>query len=104
MAGAFFPKVFLPAGITLVTPTLEEQTFIHDRYLNELVKGIFLPETREGMLTIAGRLRDEEQIQGLILGGTELLLLLTNAGDTGIPFFDITQLYVEQIVAHILAD
>src|SRR6266487_964250 len=50
MQGTFYPKAFSREGIELFVPGLEDQTYIHDKYLNELVLGKFLPETRAGLL------------------------------------------------------
>jgi aspartate racemase len=60
-----------------------------------LVAGHFLPETRERLLAIAKRLRDEERIEALILGGTELPLLLRGEAAVGIPFLDTTRIHVQ---------
>jgi aspartate racemase len=103
MQGEFYPKVFSRAGITLVTPGEAEQTYIHDRYMSELVKGVFLTETRTRLLTIAARLKDEEGIQGLVLGGTELPLILTEETYQGLPFFDTTKIHVQRAVTYILS-
>ena len=103
MQGRFYPDVFVPAGITLVAPAPEEQAYIHEKYMGELVNGIFLPETRQGLLAIAGRLKTQEGIEGLILGGTELPLILRDVKDQGIPFLDTTRLHVEQVVARLLS-
>jgi aspartate racemase len=85
-----------------VVPGASEQDYIHDKYMNELVHDILLPTTRQGMLAIVERLRAEEHIEGLILGGTELPLLLGDVKDAGIPFLDTTRLHVEQIVTRML--
>src|SRR5438477_4371289 len=42
MQANFYPKVFTCEGIELLTPGPEDQTYIHDKYLNELVSGKFL--------------------------------------------------------------
>src|SRR5882672_3702580 len=42
MRGQFYPNVFVPQGITLAVPTEAEQTYIHDKYMNELLNGVFL--------------------------------------------------------------
>ena len=95
MQARFYPEVFSRAGIQLVVPGPEEQSTIHDKYMNELVKGIFLPATRERLLGIVDRLKEREGIQGLILGGTELPLILGDVRDRGIPFLDTTRIHVE---------
>ena len=103
MQGEFYPKVFSRAGITLVTPAQHEQDYIHDKYMNELVKGMVLPETRARMLAIVDRLREDEGIQGLILGGTELSLIIKDDAYHGIPFFDTTQIHVQRAVEQMLS-
>ena len=104
MQGNFYPKVFSREGIMLVVPNMEEQTFIHDKYMNELVNGIFLPETCAQILHIVERLIEMESIQGLILGGTELPLLLRDQTYKGIPFFDTTKIHAERAVAQIIVE
>lgn len=101
MQGRFYPEIFSRAGITLVTPSEQEQAYIHEKYMGELVNGIFLPQTRERLLAIANALRQREGIEGLILGGTELPLILRDA-PSGIPFLDTTRIHVESAVAQIL--
>jgi aspartate racemase len=72
MQGKFYPEVFTEAGIELVAPDANDQAYIHDKYVNELVPGTFLPETREKLLAIIDRLRARMNIDGVILAGTEL--------------------------------
>jgi aspartate racemase len=72
-------------------------------YFNELVKGTVLPETRERLLTIVDRLKEREGIQGLILGGTELSLILRDATVRDIPVLDTTKIHAEAIVAEALS-
>lgn len=103
MQGRFYPQVFSNAGISLVVPEHEEQAYIHDKYMNELVNGIFLPDTRDRLLGIVERLKEREKIQGLILGGTELPLILREVPDRGIPFLDTTQIHVKAIVERLLS-
>jgi len=71
--------------------------------MNELVNGIILPETRERLLAIVERLKAQEDIEGLILGGTELPLILTQEAYSGIPVLDTTRIHVERAVAQMLS-
>lgn len=98
MHGRFYPDVFAREGIGLAVPTAEEQDYIHDKYINELIPGKFLPETRDGLLTIARRMREQDGIQALVLGGTELPLILTDSSLLRIPFLDTTQIHVDAIL------
>lgn len=103
MQGQFYSDVFSKEGITLVVPGQSEQEYIHDKYMSELVRGIILPETREGLLEIVGGMKEREGIQGLILGGTELPLILPDATARGIPLLDTTQIHARAIVALVLS-
>ena len=103
MQGRFYPDVFSPAGITLVVPELEEQAYIHEKYMGELLNNIFLPETRRGLLTVVDKLRARHAIEGLILGGTELPLILRDDEHHGIPLLDTTRIHVERIVAELVS-
>jgi aspartate racemase len=103
MQGRFYPDVFAQVGIDLLVPNESEQDYIHTRYMSELVNGIFLPETRARLLEIVDQLKERDRIQGIILGGTELPLLLRDAEHNGIPFLDTTEIHVRHIVAELVA-
>ena len=40
MEGQFYPVAFSERGITVVAPEPEDRTYIHEKYLGELVKGL----------------------------------------------------------------
>jgi aspartate racemase len=103
MQGRFFPDVFSREHIRLVVPGPDEQTYIHDKYFGELVKGVFLPETRQHLLAIIDRMKESEDIGGVILAGTELPLILRGANKPSVPFLDTTQIHVQAIVRELLA-
>ena len=103
MQGRFYPDVFSREGIALVLPSPEDQAFIHDRYMGELVHGVFRPETRDGLLAVVDRLVATERIEGLILGGTELPLILRDPAGRSIPFLDTTRLHVAAAMKQLLA-
>ncbi len=99
MQGNFYPHVFSKTDIALLTPQADEQAFIHEKYMGELVKGIILPDTRQRLLAIVDRMKQQEGIDGLILGGTELPLILGDVTDQGIPFLDTTKIHAQAIAA-----
>lgn len=102
MQARFYFDVFERAGMTLVVPDPADQDFIHDKYMNELTAGIFKDETRNRMLAIAHDLMKTHAIQALILGGTELPLLLRDA-DIGVPWLDTTRIHVARAVEELLS-
>jgi len=103
MQGNFYPKVFSREGIELLSPGAQDQTYIHDKYLNELVSGKFLPETRAGLLAIVDRMKANSDIGGVILAGTELPLILRDPERNGIPFLDTTRIHCEAAVTEMLS-
>ena len=102
MQASFYPAVFSRAGIKLVTPNQEEQAYIHEKYFGELLKDQFLPETRERFLAIADEMKVREGIEALILGGTEIPLLLRADKHNGIQFLDTTRIHVDRLIEEML--
>jgi aspartate racemase len=102
MQATFYQNVFERAGIKLVTPNEDEQAYIHDKYINELLKNIFLPETRSRLLAIVDILKERHNIQALILGGTELPLLLKDEEHNGITLIDTGKVHVDVLLRELL--
>jgi aspartate racemase len=103
MKATFYPKVFSREGIELLVPGPKDQTYIHDKYLNELVSGKFLPETHAGLLAIVDRMKANSNIDGVILAGTELPLILRDREHKGIPLLDTTEIHCEAAVTEMLS-
>jgi len=99
----FFPKTFSRYSIDVVNPEPNDQEFIHDKYMNELVEGIFLDETRQGLLAIVDKMVRDQQVDGIVLGGTELPLILRDESHNGIPLLNTTKIHVEAAVAEMLS-
>lgn len=98
MGARFYPDLFEPRGIALVLPEESERKWIHEIYLNELIPGLFLPETRSRLLTIVDNIRVREGIDGVILAGTELPLILRQESHNGVPFLDTTAIHVDAAI------
>jgi aspartate racemase len=103
MRARFYPETFARAGLELIAPNESERAFIHDKYINELLKNKFLPESRSGILGVIERMRKNERIEAVVLAGTELPLLLRGAEPEGLPFLDTTVIHVKAAVDAILA-
>jgi aspartate racemase len=101
MQGRFYADVLEPAGITVVVPSPDEQACIHETYMRELVRGLFRAEGRDALLRVAARLAAEERVEGVILGGTELPLLLKDVAEPPVPLLDTTRLHAERIAAEL---
>lgn len=103
MQADFFSKVFSKDGIELVMPDADDQDYIHGKYFDELVVGKFLPETREKLLAIVDRMKSGMDIDGVILAGTELPLILRAPSRSGIPFLDTTEIHCQAAVTEMLS-
>jgi aspartate racemase len=103
MAANFYPEQFQGAGIAVIRPKEAEREFIHKKYIGELLNNQFLPQTRTEILRIAHRMKAEDGVEAIILAGTELPLLLRDAGAAGIELLDTTVIHVEAVVDELLA-
>ena len=102
MSSDFYGRVFYREGIEVVIPGGEEKRYIQEKLAREIIKGKIIDETRKGLLKIVKRMVDEERIDGLILGCTELPLMLTR-DEFGIPFLNTTRLHAEAAVRYALS-
>lgn len=98
MEASFYPEVCARYGISVVPPDDADRLWVHERYVGELLKGEFRGDTRERFISLVRRLRDSESIDGVILGGTELPLLLSAPVIADLPALDTTALHVAAIV------
>ena len=102
MQSNYYQDEFNKSNIAIVTPNDEEQQYIQRKLFSEIEKGIFLEDTRNGLLKIIQRLMKDELIDGVILGCTELPLILTT-DEYGIPFLNTTESHVNQIIENMLS-
>ncbi|MES2064906.1 MAG: aspartate/glutamate racemase family protein [Bacteroidota bacterium] len=91
MENTFFTDKLTEAGIDSITPNDADRTFIHQTLMDELGKGILLPETKTRYLQIIERLV-QQGAEGIILGCTEIPLLI-KPEDTDVIQFDTTQIH-----------
>ncbi len=102
MQADFYQRVFRHAGIELVVPYPKDQDYIHEKYFAELVPGIFLPETRAGLLAIVDRMKSEADIEGVTLAGTELALILRGESHNGVALLDTGKIHCQAAVIEML--
>ena len=102
MEGDFFQDGFEAAGMEIITPMPDERKYIHKIYMEELARGRYLPETKSHLLSIAKRMYNEGQIDSLILGGTELPLILKASDMEDIEMLNTTKIHVERILDAVL--
>lgn len=98
MEAAFFPASFGRRGMTLVVPGEQDRAWFHDRYVNQLLKGDFRDETRNEFVALIRRLHRADGFDAVILGGTELPLLLREDTIADLPVIDATGVHIAEIV------
>ena len=98
MDAPFYADVFARYGIAVTVPNDVDRAWVHERYVGELLKGEFRDDTRRQFVSLVERLRKEQTIDGVILGGTELPLLLSAPVIADVPVLDTTALHVAAIV------
>ena len=76
MSSGLYSNAFAKYGIDAFVPAEDEQKAIHDIIFPNLQEGIVLPEDKETMLRIAKRIIGEKNADALILGCTELPLII----------------------------
>jgi aspartate racemase len=103
MTSGFYYKAAGNYGINVLVPGTDQQEYIHEKYMNELIFNRIVPETKEELIVIVRALKAKESIEGLILGGTELPLILNQSDFGDIEIFDTTKIHVESIVAKMIA-
>lgn len=85
-------------GVEILSPCDADKIIVDRVIFDELVRRDLRPESKSEYLRIVGDLR-QRGAQGVILGCTEIFLLI-GAGDLpGFPVFDTTALHVEATVA-----
>ena len=101
MTGDFFKAPFIQNGIEVIVPTESEMEKINEKISTELELGIVKDETLVAFQQIITRMRDEDGIEAVVLGCTELPLLL-NDEVSPVPCLDTMQIHIQEIVETIL--
>jgi aspartate racemase len=94
MLGTYYGEAFTKRGLAVVAPDGPDLDYVHDKYVGELVEGTFLDATRGGLVAVIERLRKNAGVDGIILGGTELPLILRDV-PFDLPLLDTTRIHVD---------
>ena len=102
MNASFYPDVFRKKGLNIIIPEPEDKELINNKLFSEIELGIFRDETRKSLVGIIHRMVKERHIDSIILGCTELPLILKGSEYAGIPVLDTTRIHVKAIVDYCL--
>ena len=98
MNGRFYPDVFARRGLSLVVPATADLEYVHETYLGEFLKNEFRPETRDGVLGVIERMQRNSGVEAVILGGTELPILLRTESHNGVALLDTTKIHAAAVL------
>lgn len=101
MESEFYQKACNKNNIELFVPNESDKDYIQTKLMSEIELGNFFDETRKGLLDIIKRMIEDNSIEGIILGCTELPLILTKS-ELGISFLNTTKIHVEGIIKYYL--
>lgn len=102
MTEEFFKAPFEHSGIEVVVPSAEEMDFINQKISTELELGIVKQSTLEGFQQIIERMKEEHEVEAVILGCTELPLLLNDAVSP-VPCLDTMKIHIKTLIDMIVA-
>ena len=97
MRGTFFQKAFADRGIETVTPCDEDLQFIAARIETELEFGKIVPETQKEFCRIVNRMADEDGIQAVVLGCTELPMIFRGT-ELPVPGIDVMRVHIDALI------
>jgi len=97
MSNGLYNEALKKYNIAASVPSKEDQAAIHNIIFPKLEEGIVVPEDKQKMLAITERLLTEQNADGLILGCTELPLMIKDK-DLDTLIFNTTQIHIESIV------
>jgi len=98
----FFRDKLTEKGIEILIPGDEERDFIHYTIFEELGRNIIKPETKKFYINVINKLV-EAGAEGIILGCTEIPLLISNA-DVAIRLFDTVEIHSKAAVEFALGN
>ncbi|MBO4496441.1 MAG: amino acid racemase [Clostridiales bacterium] len=93
----YMKKDLQEAGVVVLVPTETERQLVAKRIYEELEQGIVKESTLAELVGIITRMRDEDGIEGVILGCTELPLIL-NSENCPVPCFDSVEIHLKKLV------
>jgi len=101
MSSGLYSEAFKKYDITAVVPSGQEQEVIHNIIFPKLEDGIVVPEDKEKMIAIANGLLVNNEADGLVLGCTELPLMIQD-GDLDTLILNTTRIHIDSIVDSML--
>lgn len=94
MKGDFYRKAFEERGISIIVPEEKDLEYVHNKIVEELVRGNFKNETKNEIIRIESKMESEHKIDALILGCTELPLMIREK-DVNVPVLNTLEIHAK---------
>ena len=99
----YMKKDLLDAGVEVFVPEKEDRDLIAKRILHELEVGIVKESTLKEFQTIIKKMKELQGIEAVILGCTELPLLLNN-DNCPVDCLDSVEIHVQKLTDMAMSD
>lgn len=103
MEEEFFRVPFREQGIQVAVPARAEREYLNRVIADELELGTVREESRARVLAMVERMAREDGIQAVILGCTELPMLLSDR-NSPVPCLDTMEIHINTLVGEILRE
>lgn len=97
MESGFYQEAFREAGLGVIVPNPEEIAYIQEKLFSEIEFGVIKDDTKDRFVSIIHRIAADQNIEAVILGCTELPLLL-KPEDISPHYIDTTAIHIAKIV------
>lgn len=97
MRSDFFTRQLQPVGIQPVVPSDQDIDWIHDKIFSEIEFNIINPDTRKRLIELIHDYQDDQGIDSVILGCTELPLIM-EPHDTDLPLVNTAAIHADAAV------
>lgn len=101
MTGDFFKKPFNDSNIEIIVPNADEIEYINHKISTELELGIVKEETQKNFCKIIERMKNDNGIEAIILGCTELPLVL-NDEVSPVQCLDTMKIHINTLINMII--
>ena len=103
MTTGFYQQQAMALGVEIIIPSKNQQDYVHEKYMSELVSNEIDPKTKIEFISIVNQMDMQYDLDCLVLGGTELPLILNETDFSQIQIYDTTKIHVEAIVRKMIA-
>ncbi|MBN1213907.1 MAG: amino acid racemase [Candidatus Lokiarchaeota archaeon] len=102
MEKEFYKDIFIKNNINIVIPNQDQRDYINRTIFQELEYGNVKKETKDQYLNIIADMKEKENIEAIILGCTELPLILSQDDFKNLKVYNTTEIHINSILEYYL--